>query len=39
MTIVALLATAIVGFVIGLLVGKKNPSVADEAVRLSEKIK
>ncbi len=30
---------AVVGFVVGLLVGRKNPKVADTAVTLSEKIK
>ncbi len=30
---------AIVGFVAGLLVGRKNPKIADKAVELSDKLK
>ncbi len=32
-------AAAVLGFVAGLLVGRKNPALADQATRLSEKLK
>ena len=40
MTSLALLGAGIVvGFIAGLLVGRKNPKVADTAVKLADKVK
>ncbi len=37
--IIVAIVFLVVGFVAGLLVGRKNPKVADEAVKFSDKLK